>query len=148
MKCYHFRSEWTLEQLQWRSTPHFPKLLHYWHWAIRLFNVKFRTLVGGGGLTPLQRCSQCILQPQLLGLSVFGKYHIGNVFFLFDSISFSSQYKVQGRVKSFAIFWYILICSLSHDWNSSSHSTLLWLVVGGLLTPCALLHAVCDLKAA
>ena len=24
--------------------------------------------VGGEGLTPLQRCSQCILQPQLAGL--------------------------------------------------------------------------------
>ena len=29
------------------------------------------TRYGGGGLTPLQRCSQCILQPQLTGQSLF-----------------------------------------------------------------------------
>ena len=41
-----------------------PKLQHYWNLTIRLISVISRTLVGrGGGLTPLQRCSQCILQP-------------------------------------------------------------------------------------
>ena len=40
----------------------FPKALHYWDLTIRLFNV-----ISWGGLTPLQRCSQCILQPQPTG---------------------------------------------------------------------------------
>ena len=31
----------------------------------QIFSVIYRTLVGGGGLTPRQRCSWCILQPQL-----------------------------------------------------------------------------------
>ena len=59
--------EWTWERWQWRVTPHSPKLQHCWNLTIRLFSVIFRTLVRGGGLTPLQRCSQCILQPQLTG---------------------------------------------------------------------------------
>ena len=47
----------------------FPKLLHYWSFIIRLFNVISKKLaVLGGGLTPLQRYSQCILQLQLTGL--------------------------------------------------------------------------------
>ena len=62
-----------LEQWQWRGTPHFPKLQHWWNFTIRLFSVISRTLVRGG-LTPLQRCSQCILQPKLTGQSV----HWGN----------------------------------------------------------------------
>ena len=46
----------------------FPKPQHYWDLTIRLFSVISRTLIGGGGgLTPLQRCSQCILQPQPTG---------------------------------------------------------------------------------
>ena len=45
----------------------FPKApQHCWNLTIRLFSVISRTLVRGG-LTPLQRCSQCILQPQLTG---------------------------------------------------------------------------------
>ena len=38
---------------------------HYWNLSIRLFSVISRTHVrGGGGLTPQQMCSQCILQAQ------------------------------------------------------------------------------------
>ena len=37
--------------------------------TIRLFSVISRTFVREGGLTPLQRCSQCILQPQPTGQS-------------------------------------------------------------------------------
>ena len=44
----------------------FPKLQHCWNLTIRLFSVISRTLVRAG-LTPLQRSSQCILQPQLTG---------------------------------------------------------------------------------
>ena len=44
------------------------KLQHYWNLTIRLFSVISRTLiVCVGGLTPLQKCSQCILQPQPTG---------------------------------------------------------------------------------
>ena len=39
IRCYHSRSEWTWERGQWRGTPHFPKLRHYWNLTIRLFNV-------------------------------------------------------------------------------------------------------------
>ena len=38
----------------------FQKLHHYWNLTIRLFCVVYRTLVVGS-LTPLQRCSRCIL---------------------------------------------------------------------------------------
>ena len=34
--------------------------------TIKLFSVISRTLIGGG-LTPLQKCSRCILQPQPTG---------------------------------------------------------------------------------
>ena len=70
IRCYHSGPEWTWEQWQWRGTPHSPKLQHCWNLTIRLFSVISRTLVSGG-LTPLQRCSQCILQPQLTGQSGF-----------------------------------------------------------------------------
>ena len=54
--------------MQRRGTLHSPKLQHCWNLTIILFSVISRTLVRwGGGLTPLQRCSQCILQPQLTG---------------------------------------------------------------------------------
>ena len=46
---------------------HSPKLQHYWNLNIRLFSVISRTRVVGGGFTPLQRCSQCILQSQPTG---------------------------------------------------------------------------------
>ena len=46
--------------------PHSLKLQHYWNLTIKLFSVISRTLVRGG-LTPLQRCSRCILQPQPTG---------------------------------------------------------------------------------
>ena len=43
-----------------------PKPQHYWDLTIRLFSVISKTLVGRD-LTPLQRCSWCILQPQPTG---------------------------------------------------------------------------------
>ena len=39
----------------------------YWNLTIRWISVIIRTLVGGGGFTPLQRCRQCILQLQSTG---------------------------------------------------------------------------------
>ena len=41
---------------------HSPKFQHYRSLTIRLFSIMYRTLVWEG-LTPLQWCSQCILQP-------------------------------------------------------------------------------------
>ena len=41
-------TEWTWEQWQWRFTPHSQNLHHYWNLTIRLFNVIYRTFVGGG----------------------------------------------------------------------------------------------------
>ena len=46
LRCCHSGPEWTWEQWQWRCTPHFPKLQHYWNFTIRLFSVKSRTLKG------------------------------------------------------------------------------------------------------
>ena len=66
VRCYHSWSEKTWERWQWRSTPHFPKLQHYWSLTIRLFSVIFRVLIEKG-LTPPQRNSWCILQPQPTG---------------------------------------------------------------------------------
>ena len=43
---------------------HSPKLQFYWNFTIRLFSVVSKTLIGGVSY-PLQRCSWCILQPQL-----------------------------------------------------------------------------------
>ena len=51
--------EWTWERRQWKGNPYFPNLQHYWSLTIRLFSVISRTLVRGGGLTTLQRWSQC-----------------------------------------------------------------------------------------
>ena len=58
-----------------KGTLHSPKL-QGWSLAISLFNAISRTLIAGGGLTPLPRCSQCILQPQLTGLHSFGMCYI------------------------------------------------------------------------
>ena len=57
---------WTWVRWQWRDTPPSPKLQHYWNLTIRLFSVIYRTLIGVG-LTPLQRSSRRILQPQPTG---------------------------------------------------------------------------------
>ena len=61
--------EWTWKQWQWRSIPYSPNLKGL-GLSIRCFNVISKILVGvcvWGGLTPLQRCSRCILQLQSTG---------------------------------------------------------------------------------
>ena len=51
-----------------KGLPYYPKLQHCWNLTIRLFSVISGTLVGGGcRIHWLQRCSQCILQPQPTG---------------------------------------------------------------------------------
>ena len=47
--CLH-KIKWIWEQWQWRGTPNFPKLQHYWNLTIRLFSVISKTLVGSGCL--------------------------------------------------------------------------------------------------
>ena len=51
----------------------FPKPQHYWNLTIRLFSVKPGHSLGGG-LTPLQRCSQRILQPHLFEIEYYFLY--------------------------------------------------------------------------
>ena len=46
------------------DAPHSPKLQHHWNLMIRLISDISRTLICGGVLTPLQKNSRCILQPQ------------------------------------------------------------------------------------
>ena len=48
IRCNNSGIEWTWERWQGRGTPHSPKLQHYWILTINLFNVLFRTIVGGG----------------------------------------------------------------------------------------------------
>ena len=67
IRSYHSGSECTWEQWQRKGTPLSLKHQHCWSLTIRMFNVISRTLVGGS-LTPLLRCSRCILLPQPTGL--------------------------------------------------------------------------------
>ena len=62
--------EWIWERWQWWSTPHSLNLQHYWNLTNRLFSVISRTLIGGSFI-PLQRSSQCVLQPQPTGQFIF-----------------------------------------------------------------------------
>ena len=59
--CYHSEPEWTWGRLQRSGPSRFPKLRDC-SLTIKLFSVISRSLVGGG-LTSLQRCSRCSLQP-------------------------------------------------------------------------------------
>ena len=63
-KCYHSRLKWTWERWQWKGIQHSPKFQYYWSLTIRLFSAISRTLLWMWGITPLKRCSWCILQPQ------------------------------------------------------------------------------------
>ena len=79
---FHLGSDCNLEQWQWMSTPYFHKFQHYWNLPFRLFSVISRTLFGGGGLTFLQGCSRCVLQPQLIGLDnlmTYSRHCLGGV---------------------------------------------------------------------
>ena len=69
IRNYHSSSEWTWERWQWKGTPHSTKLQHYY----QIVECYIQDTCRGGGLTPLQRCSRCILQPplQLTGLWSF-----------------------------------------------------------------------------
>ena len=67
IRCYHSEPKLTWDWWQLRGNLHYPKLYHYRSLIIRLFIVISRILLGGS-VTPLQRCSWCILQLQLGGL--------------------------------------------------------------------------------
>ena len=58
-----------------------PKVPYYWDLSIRLFNVISGTHVGGKGLTPLQKSSRCILQPQPTG-QVYNWFEFGVFLYL------------------------------------------------------------------
>ena len=89
--------KWTWEWWQWRGIPHSPKLQHYWKLTLRLLSVISRIHVAGGGLTPLQRWSWCILQPQPTQL---GK-------------NFASQ--IRNKVCSVSMIEHIYECSYNVD---------------------------------
>ena len=74
------RPEWTWEQQQWRGVPYSPKPQHYWDLTIRLFSVISGHSLGWEVLPPLQRCSQCILQPQPTGQWIFVSKFFESVF--------------------------------------------------------------------
>ena len=94
-------SEWICEW-QWRDTPHSLKLLgwnphHQWQ-----FNVISYTLVEvGWGLSPLQRCSQYILQPQPIRLNA-------DSIFLADNHYFSTHHTTN-LISDYWIMTFILI---------------------------------------
>ena len=75
-------------KFQWRCTWNFLKLQSW-------FNVISRTLVAGGGLTPQQWCSQCILEPRPTGLvsyiSVCVEYYFIYVWLFFLIIQRASR---------------------------------------------------------
>ena len=56
--------------MKWFSA--FPKVQHPWNFTIRLFSAISRTLVGSGGLTPLQSSNRCILHSQLTRQLLYG----------------------------------------------------------------------------
>ena len=75
--------EWTWEQWQWRGAPYSPRPQHYWGLTIRLFSVISGHLLRS--LTPLQKCSQCILQlkptRQFLNLYFYSfKWSVSSIF--------------------------------------------------------------------
>ena len=72
IRCYHSRVDQRAMAMKEYSA--FPKLQYYYSLTIRLFNVKSRTLIGRN-LTPQQRCSQYILQPQPTGLLLSATQH-------------------------------------------------------------------------
>ena len=77
IRIYHSGPNWTCKRLQWRGTPRSPKFQHYWNLTIRFVCVISSTLVGRG-LTPLQRCSWYILQPQPTGQVIYIYIYIYN----------------------------------------------------------------------
>ena len=52
----------------------FPKAPASLNFIIRLFSAISRTMVAGGVLTPLQKCSRCILNPQPTGQNIQFNY--------------------------------------------------------------------------
>ena len=93
IRCYNSGPDWTWEQWQWRGAPHSLKLQHYWNLTIRLFSVIYTSLVWGGGLTPLQRSSRCILHPQpTVQLNFVNEKYLIFYFAHFQTILFSACY--------------------------------------------------------
>ena len=83
--------------------------------TIGLFSVISWTLIGGG-LTPLQRFSWCILQPQPTGQSLFHIPYIHSVFHIpyihsslsFEDLIFNRPVTWSCRICSLHLWWFIL----------------------------------------
>ena len=137
IRCYHSGPEWTWERWQWRGTRHSPKLQHCWNLTIRLFSVISRTLVSGGGLTPLQRSSQYILQPQSTGqtptLVQSRPGSNGTVLFIFSELGprYLMQSKTQTPLQKIYILnfnnsaWEIWVLEVLLYISQSYHATVL-----------------------
>ena len=67
---------------------------------VLLFSVIYRTLIGGG-LSLLQGCSQCILQPQLKGQYI--ELNVKTVLFQIIQFSMSMQFKCKNSPISIII---------------------------------------------
>ena len=71
--------------------------------------------MGGGGLTTLQKCSQCILRPQPTGQADFyGDFHLRRNFILphyLFTFSYFQQSKIamHGRFTAYLLFTYIMV---------------------------------------
>ena len=75
--------------------PEAPALLEPHH-QVRLFSVISSLLAsGGGGLTPLQRRSQRILQPQLIGQ--YTELNVKTFLFQIIQFSISTQFRCQNN---------------------------------------------------
>ena len=108
------------------------KLLRNWSLTIRLFSVISRTLVSGG-LTPLQRCSRCFLQPLPIAL-ISVRTHVKFVenmhekdkcfrcqiiFYVFTSCFYHLQTAENHLNVSWWQFkWFVLKRIVSHNWTS------------------------------
>ena len=145
IRCYHSRPEWIWEQWQWRATPHSPKLQYYWSLTIKWFSVIDRTLFGWG-LTPLQKCTWCILEPQPTGLlqrsKVFQKKKCSGyesdgealiLEILGGGIDFHDHYS---HVHSDLQWWYLLGALDVHEQLSNYKKANVGLIKAFAMDPC------------
>ena len=138
IRCNHSRPQWTWEQLQWKGTPHFPKLQHNWNITIRLFNVMSGHSLGKS----YPSASRCILQLQATGpichyedsVKITSKkessggvcnYHWDtSVVAELDALASSSVKAAKGGDKERRYlfdFQFILVCPHSCTWNQMAY---------------------------
>ena len=127
----HSGSGWTLEKLAMKGYTIFPQTSwldphHEW------FSIISRTLIGVGGLTPLQRCSRRILESQPSEHFFLSKFRIDwtdkNMILEYDVIkALKCQMNKNIPEKKRKPFFQILIASVVIDFNAMS--------IGGYFMP-------------